>query len=431
MKKLVVAGFVVAVLCSPAGAGGFAAREQSAEFQGMSFAGAAASGGGLSGMFWNPAIVGFAPRGIQAEFHGAGIFGHTDVSGNLFAGGVNIGLPTDSGNLARSYFLPSGYVSFRGTENLVFAVSVNSPFRSEQRERNHFWAGQTANGARRFDIDTINITPTLAYQILPNLSVGFGVQIQSIKFDMRSASGVTPTSLDLVTKAENTDYGITAGINWLPVPGTSVGLGYRSSIRHGLSGHISIPDSPVAPAAAGVPVRFALATPDIVTLSVRHHLSERLKVLATVEWSHWHRLSAFDIVCANNAVPNAVFCPAGGGQLVRSVRLNWQDGWMFAGGLEYDYSPTTTVRTGIAYERSPIQSAEQRWLGGPDTDRLWASVGASYRWSNMLAFDIAYSHVFGVGNGDISRFESGVTFVGDVNAHVDIVSVSAKVKLQP
>ena len=39
-----------------ANAGGFAVREQSAYFQGMSFAGAAA-GGDLSGMFWNPAVM--------------------------------------------------------------------------------------------------------------------------------------------------------------------------------------------------------------------------------------------------------------------------------------------------------------------------------------------------------------------------------------
>ena len=38
-------------------AGGFAIREQSAHFQGSSFAGNAA-GGALSSMFWNPAAVG-------------------------------------------------------------------------------------------------------------------------------------------------------------------------------------------------------------------------------------------------------------------------------------------------------------------------------------------------------------------------------------
>lgn len=41
---------------SVAAAGGFAIREQSAEFQGMSFAGNAA-GNSLSAMFWNPAAA--------------------------------------------------------------------------------------------------------------------------------------------------------------------------------------------------------------------------------------------------------------------------------------------------------------------------------------------------------------------------------------
>ena len=57
-------GLVRAILADKSG--GFAVREQSAEYQGMSFAGNAAAGGGLSGMFWNPAVAAFAPRGLYS-----------------------------------------------------------------------------------------------------------------------------------------------------------------------------------------------------------------------------------------------------------------------------------------------------------------------------------------------------------------------------
>ena len=52
---------VSVALTSATLAGGFAVREQSTEFRGMSFAGNAAAGGGLSGMYWNPAVAAFAP----------------------------------------------------------------------------------------------------------------------------------------------------------------------------------------------------------------------------------------------------------------------------------------------------------------------------------------------------------------------------------
>ena len=64
-------GLLVGVTVS-ANAGGFAVHEQSAYFQGMSFAGAAA-GGDLSGMFWNPAVM--------TQF--AGINSYTSISAIL------------------------------------------------------------------------------------------------------------------------------------------------------------------------------------------------------------------------------------------------------------------------------------------------------------------------------------------------------------
>ncbi len=54
-------------LGSGALAGGFAVREQSAQAQGMSFAGAASGSGGLGSMFWNPATITMNP-GWQSQY---------------------------------------------------------------------------------------------------------------------------------------------------------------------------------------------------------------------------------------------------------------------------------------------------------------------------------------------------------------------------
>ena len=78
-RSLLLATCAAAALtaaAAPASAGGFAVREQSSEFQGMSFAGDGAAGGGLSGMFWNPAVAAFAPKGYSSESDGTAIFGH-------------------------------------------------------------------------------------------------------------------------------------------------------------------------------------------------------------------------------------------------------------------------------------------------------------------------------------------------------------------
>ena len=428
-QVLLGSGAVAALfaLSSSVNAGGFAVREQSAEFQGMSFAGNAASGGGLSGMFWNPAVAAYAPAGIYTEAHYSGIFGHVNVTGDTSVGGVSLGLPQNGGNIAKDAVVPSSYMSYRLSDRLVAALSINSPFGLVTEPSNRFWAGQTF--ARSSDIKTYNATPTLAYKLMPTVSIGLGLQIQHTEGTLKNATGITPNSLNAVVKGDDTSFGFTAGVNWTPSEHTSIGLGWRSSINNNLQGTISIPGSPLG-ALAGAGIQATFNQPDIVTLSARHQLTDRLTVLATGEWTNWSRLEKLDIVCADNpGGGNPVFCPAGNGQLVRSLFLGWHDSWMASIGAEYKYSHHLTLRTGFAYEKSPIQNAAERTLRVPDTDRLWTSLGATYKFSDKMAFDFAYSHIFGIGDDNIDRTEGGLRFVGRVDANVDIISASMKIKL--
>jgi long-chain fatty acid transport protein len=246
---------------------------------------------------------------------------------------------------------------------------------------------------------------------------------------LKSASGVLPTSRNLIIQGQDTTLGFTVGANFTPTKSTNIGLGYRSSLDQTLEGSIYIAGSPVAPAAQGVAIKAGTTLPEIVTLSLRQDLSERFTALASVEWSHWSRVSGLNVICANNQAGNPVFCPAGNGQLVRRLELGWHDGWMFAVGGEYKYNDALTLRSGLAFEMSPVQAADERSVRVPDRDRLWASMGATYKWSDTMAFDFAYTHTFGVGDDRIDRTESGIRLVGKVDSHVDIVSASLKIKL--
>ena len=50
-----------------ASAGAFGLREQSTQAQGMAFAGAAAGSGGVSSMFWNPAVITMRPGFVTEQ----------------------------------------------------------------------------------------------------------------------------------------------------------------------------------------------------------------------------------------------------------------------------------------------------------------------------------------------------------------------------
>ena len=57
---------------------------------------------------------------------------------------------------------------------------------------------------------------------------------------------------------------------------------------------------------------------------------------------------------------------AAAGETVANFDFRWRDGWLFALGGEYDWSPDLTLRTGVAYEVSPVDGATTRLVQDPD-----------------------------------------------------------------
>lgn len=420
---------------SPAMAGGFAVREQSAEFQGMSFAGAAAAGGGLSGMFWNPAVAAYAPKGYSSESDAALILGNIDITAK--AGTTLLGSPglaADTGNMAKPALVPASYMAYRLSENAVLALSLNSPFGLATDPPNRAWVGQTHN--RLSELKTFNAAPTLAVRLAPGLSVGFGAQIEYVEGKFQNAFPslpTAPTALDISVEGKDTAYGFTAGVNWAPTSQTSIGLGYRSAINHNLKGSISIPASPIPAQVTGNPTEVALTLPDIATLSLRQSLNDKLRVTGTVEWTHWSDVQKLEVDCPSLGAP---FC-TNANHIANSIPLRWVDGWMFALGGEYDFNKQLQLRSGIAYEMSPIQDPINRTTGLPDQNRFYLSGGASYKLSDMLTADLAYTHFWGLGGGTdrnqpvLAPPGSFVRVVGDVSESADIISGAIKFKLNP
>ena len=374
-------------------AGGYAAREQSAEFQGMSFAGDAAAGGGLSGMFWNPAVSAYVPNGLSFEIDGPAIFGNLDVIAG--SGTTKLGVPglaSETGNMAKFGFLPSGYAAYRLSPDAVLALSINSPFRLDTDPANRNWVAQTHN--RLSKVDDLNVSPSLSFRLSPFLSAGFGLQIDQMKASFQRAVAAVPGAPDVSVDVDGVGVGFTAGLNWMPTAQTSVGLGYRSQIYHNLKGTISIPSSPNPVLAAGNAVETDVTLPNAVTLSLRQGITDRIRLLGTVEWTQWSVLQKLEVTCPTAGVP---FCPPS--LVASSVREGWQDAWMFALGSEYDATRQLKLRVGAAFELSPMQDPTTRTTVIPDQNRLALSGGLTYAFSDAVSVDLAYSHFWGLGGG--------------------------------
>ena len=128
------------------------------------------------------------------------------------------------------------------------------------------------------------------------------------------------------------------------------------------------------------------------------------------------------------------FLGSGAGDTVANFDSRWRDGWLFALGGEYDWSRVLTLRAGTAYEVSPVDDPTTRLVQVPDSNRWWASIGASYKWSNSISVDFAYNHMFYENDAPFDRVPASVLVppdhvVGTMSGSLDIISIGWKMKI--
>lgn len=390
---------------SGAQAGGFAIREQSATLLGTAFAGAAA-GVDLSSAFWNPAAFSVAQSGLSSQSSYTVIIPDTELTGIATPFGSTA---PDSTNIDKIGVLSGSNAAYRISDKVVFGVNISSPFGLATEADNKAYSGRYQGYAA--SMISFNVNPSVSYEVAPGLNIAAGLQIEYLQLKLWQAAPVRGVG-DVNTSIKLDDTaapGFTLGALWKPVAGTSVGVGFRSSITHELDGKFNLSGAP-----ARSPASAKLETPEIVTASIMQSLSDNMRIMGTVEWSNWSRIDAIPVTGIRGAVLDA----------------NWQDGWMVSGGGEYDVNQQFTVRAGVAWEKSPIREASQRLVVLPDTDRVWLSAGATYRYSEATTFDLGYSHIF-FEDGDISRGALTtplLRYEGRVENSADIVSVGMRTR---
>jgi long-chain fatty acid transport protein len=395
-------------------AGAFALREQSATGQGLSFAGVASGSGGLSSMYWNPATMTMRP-GFQSEFHGSVVIPRSDITPTLT---VPAGLSAlgGAGDVGMDGVVPVSYSSIQINDQLWLGLYMGAPFGLTTKP-NPIWAGQLY--ARTTSVLSYEVEPTIAYKVNDWLSVGGGVRGMYFKVRYFSAIGPTlanpsPFAASAGLDGDSIGFGYSLGATLTPFSGTSIGVGFRSAVEQELTGKFQY---------FGVPIKADIILPEMVSLGFSQRITDAFTLHATAEWTNWSRLGF-------PRVTNEFT----GGLLAQSpyLPLDYDDGWFFSVGGEYRYNPAWAFRAGVGYEISPIDT-ETRSPRLPDSDRLWLSLGTTYNWSDKLSFDLAYTHIFTVGDTDINIAPGNVIFPtrgvvlrADVDAQVDIISAAIK-----
>jgi long-chain fatty acid transport protein len=158
-----------------------------------------------------------------------------------------------------------------------------------------------------------------------------------------------------------------------------------------------------------------LDLPASFSVSGYHRFTDsKIAIMADATWTGWTSVPGLLIVYDRPTT-------AGGST---DLPLGFENTWRLSAGLNYYYNNKLTLRTGFAWDESPVPSAELRSARLPDSDRTWISFGASYQINDRMSADVGYSHLF-VDDSRINRSEpaSSGTLAGTYESEVDIFSV--------
>lgn len=379
-------------------ASGYFLKDQSASGQGAAFAGATAGAtGDATALFFNPAgmavvkgneVVGVATGiMVNAKTDNARATRATRLGGGAISGS------TSSGDAGQDAVIPAGYAVYTVSPEMKLGLAITAPW-GLISHYDETWAGRY-HGIHS-SLRTVNIQPTLSYEVSPGLTLGAGAQIQYARARLTQGvdygsilaglgAPVRPGSLDGYgeVRGDSWAFGGTAGILYEPNPGTRIGLSWRSPVYHKLSGEGKFQGVPAALRAsfADGGASATVSTPDIISAGLYHEVNASWAVMADVQWTNWSRFQELRINYDNPLR----------GDTVTDER--WRDAWLFSVGTQYKVNDKLTLRAGVALDKAPTPDST-RTPRIPDADRYWVAVGAGYQVTDTMRVDVGYTHLF-------------------------------------
>jgi len=432
-------------------AAGFALIENNARGQGNAYAGAAAHTPDASTVYFNPAGM-TALQGDQMAVAAHYILPDSNFNNNgstagpAFAGTPFGMLNGDEDNGGSNALVPNFYYVKTIDEQSRFGFGFNAPF-GLATKYNDDWVGRYH--AIISDLQILNFNPSYAYQVNDQFSVGVGLDFMVAHINLTSAidfgavclgnftasvcqdRGAMPQQADGIADLEGDNYddiavGYNFGLTFQTSPDSKIGVAYRSEVDLKAEGDAdfkvpaSVADFVYATGGfidTGLEAEVTL--PASLSVSYAREVG-RITYLADITWTGWSSFEELRIDYDNPLQDPTINTYA------------WEDVMRYSFGIDYQYSDDTVYRVGLAFDESPVPSAERRTPRLPGTDRTWLSLGLSKMLDKSTSIDIGYSHLF-IDDAEINnQYEVsnpalepvlGATLVGDYEASVDIFSV--------
>ncbi|HDZ9463652.1 TPA: outer membrane protein transport protein [Vibrio cholerae] len=404
-------------------AAGFQLAEYSATGLGRAYAGEAAMADNASAQWRNPAMLTYL-EGTQVSAGAIYVNPNVDVQGTV--NHAQLGKTHASSNdFAHDAVIPNFYLSRQLNEQVALGFALGTNYGMETDLGTEFAASHFGNQA---SVISKEANLNIAYQILPQLSIGGGVRYvmgeghfgatapakNLIRHPVTNNVMTLPKGTTLkYMEGEDNSWGWQVGSAWQINQNHRVGFAYKSEVVMDFEGH-----------AEGVsygsykPGMMSVTLPATAELASFHQLNDQWAIHASINWTDWSSFKELTAVFPEKS------------DLIKSE--NWEDNYRFALGTTYQYDAKLALRAGVAYDTSAVDD-KNRTATIPETDRTWVSVGGSYVATPQLTLDAGFTYIFAKDAtineprdaSDLPAAAIGGAFTGNVSGNVWLIGVQA------
>ena len=175
-----------------------------------------------------------------------------------------------------------------------------------------------------------------------------------------------------------------------------IGLAYHSKVDIDFTDHTA---TSLQAHRIGQEGGLKLNLPDYLEFSGFHQLTEKFAMHYSYKYSHWSRLK------------NLYASYHSDGKEAFHKKMYYRNSSRIALGGTYNVDDKLTLRAGIAYDQSAATSHASAAI--PDTDRMWYSLGATYKFTPNLSVDLGYAYLKGkkIHFREEQRISNGVVVV--------------------
>ncbi len=303
----------------------------------------------------------------------------------------------DSTSEKENFFIPTLYVVSPDYNDFRFGLSVTTPYGLAKQWRDPF----AAQFAEKFSLLTVEVNPTVAYEINDMLSIAGGARM--LYSEANAIQNAAPKGYQDLT-ADSIDWGYNLALAVTPTEESNISLTYRSNIEMSLEGDVSVMAGGTSMAMDAKSSSFP--APAVLAISGAYTF-DQLTVELTWDRTFWSEYESMDITygMADAMLSQAFGLPAA---------KNWEDTNAYRLGLEYVFSDFFTLMGGFAYDENPVPD-ETLDFTLPDSDAYLFSVGARFQVTEKmeLGFGALYDYKVSreVNNGVINGEFTGASAI--------------------